>query len=362
MTKPTSRYIDRRTFIIGAATLGGALLTGCTSARTEPAATNAPQPSTSEPQVEMPTATSTTSQNNTLLVYFSRAGENYTAAGPVEATIGNTAVVANFIQELIACDTYEIVAATPYPYNYTETTELAQQERNSNARPAIANPLPDLATYDTILVGCGVWWGEPPMIMHTFFEGVDTTGKTIIPFTTHAGSGMGSAVQTYRELCPNATVNTNGLAVSGENAVNSREDVATWVAGLNLPTPTANNAASTNITLRSDDTTIEATLNDSQTTRNFLALLPLTLSMSNYADREFYASLGTELSTNGENIADFTNGDVTYYPAGESLAIFYNKEETSDQEGLIRMGRITANLEAFASLPSPAEITIEVTV
>ena len=233
--------IDRRTFIVGgAAVLGGTLLAGCSSPRSEDAAGQAvPEPVQDAPapapegalRTEEPASPAA---GGTLLVYFSRAGMNYASGGPVHTDVGNTAVVAGFIQELVDCDAYEIEAAEPYPYEYEAVTDQAQREKNANTRPAIAGELPDISGYDTLLVGSGVWWGDPPMIMRTFLEGVDTAGKTVVPFTTHAGSGLGSAVQTYRELCPEAAVEQNGLAVRGEDARNARAEVEAWAAELGL--------------------------------------------------------------------------------------------------------------------------------
>ena len=233
--------IDRRTFIAGsAAVLGSALLAGCSGAPSEePAFLTAPE---SEAPIQDAIASSpdleqeppSTAAGGTLLMYFSRAGMNYAASGPVHTDVGNTAVVAGYIQDLVDCDVYEIEAAEPYPYEYEAATDQAQREKNANARPAIAGELPDLSGYDTLLVGSGVWWGDPPMIMRTFFEAVDAAGKTIVPFTAHAGSGLGSAVQTYRELCPEAAVEPNGLAVRGEDVQSARAEVEAWVSELGL--------------------------------------------------------------------------------------------------------------------------------
>lgn len=218
-------------------------MTGCASRAEETSTSatisndtdaNVTQSPTPNSEGEAASANSTATAPTTLLVYFSRAGMNYTANGPVHTDRGNTAVMAGYIANAIDCDVYEIEAAEPYPYDYEATTDQAMAEQQQNARPAIAGELPNLAPYDTILVGSGVWWGDPPMIMHTFFENVDTSGKTIIPFTTHAGSGMGSAVSTYRALCPEATVRDDGLAVSGENVQNSNAQVEEWIAGLSL--------------------------------------------------------------------------------------------------------------------------------
>lgn len=106
-------------------------------------------------------------------------------------------------------------------------------------------------------------------------------------------------------------------------------------------------------------TVITATLDNSDTTQAFLATLPRTLAMNHYGGREYYGRLET-LPENGEAIADFENGDVTYYPAGPSFAIFFAGADSSSQGGLICMGRITSDLSVFDMLGSTAEMFIEV--
>lgn len=166
-----------------------------------------------------------------LLAYFSRAGENYNTD---RTDIGNTAIVAGFIEDALHCDSYEIVPAEPYPFDYDETTELAQQELDEDARPEIANPMPDLADYDVILLGSPIWWGKEPMIMRTFLESGDFAGKTIYPFTTHGGSGLGSVVQDYRELTPGAEVSSDALAITGSDAEGAQADVIAWLEQIGL--------------------------------------------------------------------------------------------------------------------------------
>ncbi len=114
----------------------------------------------------------------------------------------------------------------------------------------------------------------------------------------------------------------------------------------------------TEIKMLFGETEITAVLNDSGTSRAFMKLLPMTLDMRRYADREYYAALG-ELPEEGENIPDFENGDVTYYTAGRSLAIFFGNEENSNQDGLIRMGRITSDLSLFADMGNSVTVTIK---
>ena len=113
----------------------------------------------------------------------------------------------------------------------------------------------------------------------------------------------------------------------------------------------------TEIKLAFDDTTMTAVLDDSETSRAFIEMLPLTLTMNRYADREYYAAID-ELPQSGEVIEDFENGDVTYYTNGKSLAIFFGNADTSSQSGLIRMGCITTELGLFDMVGESSEVTI----
>jgi len=196
-------------------------------------ATAAPEPITPQPPAaeeatpvpEEPTEPDepvTEPTTDILVVYFSRTGEQYNV-GVIDE--GNTAIVAKMIAEETSADLYEILPEEDYyPYTYRELTDAAKKEQNENARPAIREPLPDLAQYDTIFIGAPVWWGDWPMILYTFFEGNAEAlkGKTLIPFSTHEGSGLSGFDKKLQKACPDSTV-LKGLAVAGQDAQNDRE-------------------------------------------------------------------------------------------------------------------------------------------
>lgn len=188
--------MSRRGFLHAAALGAGvmtAALTGCAASGGRVAGSSTPAPSlSSSPAGEEESASA-------LLVYFSRPGENYYYGGRTRLAVGNTQVVAELIAALITVDVYRIEAADPYPDGYDETVQRNSREMTDNARPAIANPLPDIAPYDTILLGSPIWGMQPPMIMRTFVEALDFSGKRILPFTTHAMSGLGSALSDYAD-------------------------------------------------------------------------------------------------------------------------------------------------------------------
>ena len=146
-----------------------------------------------------------------LVAYFSRAGENYNV-GVVEK--GSTEILAELVAENTNGALFHIETVNAYPESYEECKKIAIQERNSVARPELAVGVEDFDTYDVIYLGYPIWYGDMPMAVYTFLESYDFTGKTIIPFCTHAGSGLTNTVKDIQAECPGATV-LDGLAVSG---------------------------------------------------------------------------------------------------------------------------------------------------
>ena len=164
--------------------------------------------------------------SNILVVYFSRTGEQYTV-GVIDE--GNTAIVAKMIAEKTGADTFEILPETDYyPYTYAELTDVAKKEQNENARPVIKDTLPDMSQYDTVFIGAPVWWGDWPMIMYTFFESADLSGKNLIPLSTHEGSGLSGFDKKLSSAVSDANVLT-GLAIRGNDCQNDKKGVESKV-------------------------------------------------------------------------------------------------------------------------------------
>ena len=150
-----------------------------------------------------------------LLAYFSRPGENYWNGGRRDLRVGNTQVLAGIIAERLDCDVHRIEAAEPYSDDYDETVARNVREQEDDARPGIAGGLDAIDRYDTVLLASPVWNVRAPMIMSTFAERHDFAGKTVLPVTTHAMSGLGTTAEDYARLCTGARIGA-GLAVRGE--------------------------------------------------------------------------------------------------------------------------------------------------
>ena len=157
----------------------------------------------------------------TLIAYYSRRGENYVNGSIKNLKLGNTEVVAAKIKALMPeADMFQIETTYEYSKSYMTCIEEAKQELREDARPEMKNPLESIDGYDTIILGYPNWWGTMPMVCYTFLESYDFTGKTIIPFCTNEGSGMGSSERFIKKLCPTATV-LNGTAIHGAEAAHA---------------------------------------------------------------------------------------------------------------------------------------------
>lgn len=168
-----------------------------------------------------------------LIVYFSRAGENWNV-GYVDR--GNTAVMADYIKELTGGDMFEIEPETPYPTDYQEMLQVSNREAETNARPAIKNKLENLDQYDVVFIGSPIWRSNPPMIMRTFYEAYPgLADKTLVAFGTHGGSGISSCPRLIREYFPNA-VQLESCGISGERIRDgqSKEEVRAWLQKIGI--------------------------------------------------------------------------------------------------------------------------------
>ncbi len=171
--------------------------------------------------------------SKSLIAYFSRKGNNYVGGSIVNLLIGNTEVIAKKMQKLTASDVFQIRTVRSYPEDYTETTNAAHEEQKKNARPELAEKVNNMDSYDVIYIGYPNWYGTMPMAVFTFLESYDFSGKTIVPFCTHEGSGLGSSERDIKRLCPTAKV-LPGLAIQGGSVERADKDVTNWLKKLDL--------------------------------------------------------------------------------------------------------------------------------
>lgn len=179
-----------------------------------------------------------------LIVYFSmpetdnpqnmtREEENSTVVIN-EKVLGNTQYVAQLIQEMTGGDIFRILPQKPYPTDHRTLVDLAREEQEQDARPAIVGKIEAPEEYDTIFIGYPNWWGDMPMILYTFLEQYDFSGKTLIPFCTHGGSGFSRTIRTMQDKQPGAAVIRNGYSLSRSRMERAPSGVAEWLKEIGL--------------------------------------------------------------------------------------------------------------------------------
>lgn len=166
---------------------------------------------------EQPTSAGT---SKILVAYFSQTG--------------HTRTLANQIHDQAGGDLFEIVPEKAYTSDYNALTSQAQQEKNENYKPTLKTKVENMASYNVIFVGSPIWWGTISSPVRTFLSEYDFSGKTIIPFDTNGGSGLGTIVEDIKKLCPKATVQENGLAVRDSDVDNAKNTVAEWLKKIEI--------------------------------------------------------------------------------------------------------------------------------
>ena len=169
------------------------------------------------------------SDKKAIVVFFSHAGDNY-AVGNIE--VGNTKIVADYISEQTGAEQFEIATHKYDGMAYNPLIKLAQEEAEKGELPEYEGDV-DLSQYDTVFIGGPVWWGTYPQVMFTFFKKHrdDMKGKTVIPFTTHEGSGLANCVDDVKKAFPGANV-MKGFSIYGHEVRTERAKVEKWLKGV----------------------------------------------------------------------------------------------------------------------------------
>ena len=166
--------------------------------------------------------------SKSIVIFFSHAGDNY-SVGNIE--VGNTKIVADYISEIKGADQFEIVTHKYDGMAYMPLIELAKEEANKGELPPYEGAAPDLSQYDTVFIGGPVWWGTYPQVMFTLFKDINLDGKTVIPFTTHEGSGLASCASDVKKAFPKAKV-TSEFSIYGHEVRTGKAKVEKWLKGL----------------------------------------------------------------------------------------------------------------------------------
>lgn len=287
--------------------------------------------------------------NRILTLYFSRSG--------------NTETMAKYINEEVGGDLLKLENKVAYPTDYDEVLAMAQKEKEENARPELATQI-NIDNYDVIFVGYPIWCYTLPMSIYSFFDSYDFTGKIIIPFTTHGTSGESGTFEAIRKYVPNANV-LKGYNTYGNRVDEARQEVNNWLEELGFEKKEVTNQTSsqeeTEITITIGNRVISGTLDNTELANEIKEMLPLTVSMGRFGNREFYGGISQRPTKTGDGKLNFEDGDITYCPTNNTLAIFYNQ---SDRPNLtmevIRIGKVTSDLAIFDEIESNVEMIFKI--
>ena len=276
-------------------------------------------------------------QGNVLVAYFSATG--------------NTEGVAEIIADTTDGTLFEIVPEVPYTdadLNYSNDDCRANREQNDeNARPAIANEVEDMASYDTVFIGHPIWWGDAPRIIQTFLESYDFSGKEVYTFSTSGSTLGGDAFNGLSREYPDIDFVEN-LHFTSSQLSSAQTRVESWIEELGI----MNNEQTNRISFTIGSATVYATLYDNSVARDLVSRLPLTLEFSDYNGTEKIAYLpgGSEDWDLSDAPTSCTPsaGDVTMYSPWGNLAIFYRDFRLSN--GLVPVGSLDDGaIELFAA-------------
>jgi len=163
-----------------------------------------------------------------LIAFYSRADENYVDGLIKTLEVGNTEIVANMMKELTGADLFKIEQIVPYAKDYDECIAQAQNDQRQNARPELKKYPENIKEYDVIYLGFPNYWNTLPMAVFTFLEHFDFNGKTMKPFCTHEGSGIGRSIRDIKKLCPMAKIEKE-LVIRGGRAKQAKKDIEEWI-------------------------------------------------------------------------------------------------------------------------------------
>ena len=166
-----------------------------------------------------------------LIIYYSRAGQNYVNGIIKDLAKGNSEVAAEFVHKAVGGDIFKIETVKEYAEDYTTCTEEAKRELHDHARPELKQYLTDISQYDNIFVIGPCWWGTYPMAMYTQLERLDFGGKKVFLLMTHEGSGMGSCEHEMKKIMTGAELG-KALAVHGADAPDSEKEIAAWAKAI----------------------------------------------------------------------------------------------------------------------------------
>lgn len=304
-----------------------------------------------------------------LIAYFSRWGNTDYPADVDASTgasiqirngnkLGTTEMVAEYIQAAVGGDIHLIETSSRYPVDFDDVRGLNHSEMASNYLPPLKNKVENMDDYEIVFVGYPVWATDAPQAIKSFLSQYDMKGKTVIPFCTHDGYGAGRSYTTVANAAPGSTA-LDGLALLASDVPTAENRVKEWLERIGIERETA----SKSVTVSVDGKTFEAEWYDTPLANEIQAMFPLKATLGKYGGREYYGSMPSRPTNTEEGQLTFRNGDITYCPSNNTIAIFYAKADNPQMGHLtmriIPIGHVTSPLSPFDEMGNRLEFTFD---
>lgn len=318
------------------------------------------------------------SNGDVLVAYFSWA-DNAVLADDVDAVSspsvippGNVQQLAGWVQEETDGDLFSIRVTDPYPSDWDECLDRANQERGEDARPELEERVENLDDYDTVFLGYPNWWYGVPMPLLTFLEENDLSGKQVYLFCSHGTGGLANSVEIITEAAPDAVILDNIFDCYEEDAASSREDIQNWVAetgysaqdnggdnmaeNRNDTVESTEETGSRQISVQFGENTVIYELNDSPAADSLYEQLPITTEVEDFSTNEkiFYPS--QELDTSDSPVAEGGAGTLAYYAPWGDVVMFY--DDYSANSSLFELGHAVSGGEQIGEMSGTIVIDI----
>lgn len=304
-----------------------------------------------------------------LIAYFSRWG-NTDYPSDVDASTGasiqirngnkqgTTQIMAEYIQTAVGGDIHLIETSSRYPVSFDDVRDLNHSEMASNYLPPLKNKVDNMDNYDIVFVGYPVWATDAPQAIKSFLSQYDMTGKTVVPFCTHDGYGAGRSYATVANAAPGSTAR-DGLALLASDVPTAENRVKEWLERIGIE----REIISKSVTVSVDGRKFEAEWYDTPLANEIQAMFPLKATLGKYGGREYYGSMPSRPTNTEEGQLTFRNGDITYCPSNNTIAIFYAKADDPQMGHLtmriIPIGHVTSSLSPFDEMGSRLEFTFD---
>lgn len=274
---------------------------------------------------------------------------------------GNTAQMAEWIQQRIGGDLFSIIVEEPYPSNYDECLDRASDEKAENARPKLTAHIDNMDEYDVIFLGFPNWWYTAPMAIFSFIEEYGLSGKTIVPFCAHGTGGIARSVEDIASALPDSVEVLEPIGVYRSEINSAQPTINEWLEKLgfeNKEAPSDMEHSERNLKMIVNGQEFEVTLYDTPAANALYDMLPLELTFEDFNGIEKISYLPEELPTEGEpDGCDPEVGDLCLYAPWGNLSIFY--QDFRESNGLIPLGRVENGIETIGNMNDDFSVTLE---